>query len=105
MAARVVRPHHYAAYGLTDILGAGSMAVLSAWVVFFYTTYCGLTIAQATGIFVIARLLDAIWIHLVPILLGGGTPLFRGERAELLPEANPALGSVTHLRFRIGKEE
>lgn len=52
-----------------------------------------------------AGLLDAIWIHLVPILLGGGTPLFRGERAELLPEANPALGSVTHLRFRIGKDE
>jgi oligogalacturonide transporter len=65
MAARVVRPHHYVAYGLTDILGAGSMAVQSAWVVFFYTTYCGLTIAQATGIFVIARLLDAIWSPLV----------------------------------------
>jgi dihydrofolate reductase len=48
-------------------------------------------------------LLDEIWIHLVPILLGGGTRLFDGERAELIPEGKPVVGSVTHFRFRVGK--
>jgi len=48
-------------------------------------------------------LLDEIWIHLVPILLGGGTRLFDGETAELIPEGKPVVGSVTHLRFRVGK--
>jgi dihydrofolate reductase len=48
-----------------------------------------------------ADLLDEIRIHLVPLLLGAGTPLFDGERAELIPEGKPVTGSVTHLRFRV----
>jgi dihydrofolate reductase len=49
-----------------------------------------------------AGLLDEVRIHLVPLLLGGGTRLFDGERAELIPEGKPVTGTVTHLRFRIG---
>lgn len=49
-----------------------------------------------------AGLLDEIRLHLVPLLLGGGTRLFDGERAELVPEGNPVAGTVTHLRFRVG---
>jgi len=39
----------------------------------------------------------------VPLLLGEGTPLFDGERAELIPEGKPVVGPVTHLRFRVAK--
>jgi dihydrofolate reductase len=49
-----------------------------------------------------AGLLDEVRIHLVPLLLGGGTRLFDGERAELIPEWKPVTGTVTHLRFRVG---
>jgi len=49
-------------------------------------------------------LLDEIRIHLVPLLLGEGTPMFDGERAELIPEGKPVLGAVTHLRFRVASQ-
>jgi dihydrofolate reductase len=48
-------------------------------------------------------LLDEVRVHLVPLLLGEGTPLFAGERAELVPEGKPVAGSVTHLRYRVSK--
>lgn len=57
---RNVRLHHYLAYGSNDFLGAGAMAVISGWILFFYTTFCGLTPVQAAAIFAIARLLDAV---------------------------------------------
>ncbi|MFB4419721.1 dihydrofolate reductase family protein [Streptomyces sp. QL37] len=50
-----------------------------------------------------AGLLDEVRIHLVPLLLGGGTPLFAGERAQLIQQGRPARGSVTHLRYRVPK--
>ncbi|HEU5156054.1 MAG TPA: dihydrofolate reductase family protein [Streptosporangiaceae bacterium] len=48
-----------------------------------------------------AGLLDEVYLHLVPLLLGAGTPLFAGEVAELIPEGKPLAGSVTHLRYRV----
>ena len=50
-----------------------------------------------------ADLLDELRIHLVPLLLGDGTPLFDGEHAELIQEGKAVTGTVTHLRFRIAK--
>ena len=57
---RQVRFRNLLAYGSNDFLGAGAMAVISGWILFFYTTFCGLTALQATGIFAIARIIDAI---------------------------------------------
>jgi dihydrofolate reductase len=50
-----------------------------------------------------AGLLDELWIHVAPILLGGGTPLFDGEQGVLEPERKSVSGSVAHLWYRIPK--
>ncbi|MEU0155742.1 dihydrofolate reductase family protein [Micromonospora fulviviridis] len=50
-----------------------------------------------------ADLLDEVRIHLIPLLLGEGTPLFAGEQAELIAEGKPVTGTVTHLRFRVAR--
>ena len=36
------------------------MSIIGFWILFFYTTFCGLTPVQAAAIFAIARLLDAV---------------------------------------------
>ncbi|TDO47206.1 dihydrofolate reductase [Kribbella sp. VKM Ac-2527] len=50
-----------------------------------------------------AGLLDEVWIHLVPLLLGSGTRLFDGVPAELIPAGKPVAGAATHLRYRVSK--
>ena len=65
MAARPVRLGNYIAYGANDFLGAGAMSIIGLWVAFFYTTYCGLTVAEAGLIVVTARLLDAFFSPLI----------------------------------------
>lgn len=59
--------------------------------------------AHVAGQLLRAGLLDEVRIHLVPLLLGKGTPLFAGEQAELIPEGKPVAGAVTHLRYRVAK--
>ena len=59
-AARPVRRYNFLAYGSNDVLGAGSMAVISGWVLVFYTQFCGLSAGQAATIFAVARILDAV---------------------------------------------
>ncbi|MER6170766.1 dihydrofolate reductase family protein [Streptosporangium sp. NPDC001681] len=52
-----------------------------------------------------AGLLDEIWVDLVPVLLGGGTPFFGGLKnvpAELEGPTSVIEGTgVTHLRYRV----
>lgn len=57
--ARKVRLPNFLAYGSNDVLGAGSMAVISGWVLIFYTQFCGLSAGEAATIFAVARFLDA----------------------------------------------
>jgi oligogalacturonide transporter len=61
MSVRPVRLGHFIAYGSNDFLGAGAMSIITAWIIYFYTTFCGLTVAEAGYIFVAARLLDAFF--------------------------------------------
>lgn len=60
MTMREIKTRNYVAYGLNDVLGAGSMAVISGWLIFFYTTFCGLSAVEAASIFAIARIIDAV---------------------------------------------
>jgi dihydrofolate reductase len=52
-----------------------------------------------------AGLLDEIWVDLVPVLLGGGTPFFdelKGAPVELEGPVSVVEGiDVTHLRYRV----
>lgn len=59
--------------------------------------------AQVARQLLTAGLLDEVHLHLVPLLLGRGTPLFDGEQADLIPDGKPVAGAVTHLRYRVSK--
>ncbi|MFI7210834.1 dihydrofolate reductase family protein [Micromonospora maritima] len=49
-----------------------------------------------------AGLLDSLWLHVVPIVLGGGTPLFDGPLdVTLEQERVVAAPTVTHIRYRV----
>lgn len=47
-------------YGLTDMMGGGAFTIIGAWLLFFYTSYAGLTPVQGASIIAIARIVDAI---------------------------------------------
>ncbi|KNC90958.1 MFS transporter [Trabulsiella odontotermitis] len=47
-------------YGVTDLFGGGAFAIIGTWLLFFYTTYCGLSVLEAGSIFAIARVIDAL---------------------------------------------
>jgi dihydrofolate reductase len=47
--------------------------------------------------------LDEIWLHISPILLGGGTPMFAGETSELVPIEKTRVGNAAHYFFRVGQ--
>ena len=45
---------------MNDFIGAGAFALTSAWILYFYTTFCGLSPIQAASIFALARVGDAV---------------------------------------------
>ncbi|WP_034914735.1 MFS transporter [Erwinia sp. 9145] len=59
-------------YGVTDIMGGGAFTVIGAWLLFFYTTWVGLTPMQAASIVAIARIVDAV----VSLFMGSITDHF-----------------------------
>lgn len=59
-------------YGLTDIMGGGAFTIIGAWLLFFYTTFVGLTPIEAASIVAIARIVDAI----VSLFMGSFTDNF-----------------------------
>lgn len=97
VAARPVRLRNYLAYGSNDVLGAGSMAVISGWVLIFYTQFCGLSAGQAATIFAVARVLDAFASPMIGYISDhfGTTALGRrfGRRRFFILAAIPLLPS------------
>ena len=97
IAARPVRLHNYLAYGSNDVLGAGSMAVISGWVLIFYTQFCGLSAGQAATIFAVARILDDFASPMIGYISDhfGGTWLGQrfGRRRFFILAAIPLLPS------------
>ena len=59
-AERKLKFLNYFSYGITDFIGAGAFALTSAWLLYFYTTFCGLTLIEASSIFALARVVDAV---------------------------------------------
>lgn len=55
MKTRKIGLANYLAYGSGDFLGAGTTALTAAWLLYFYTTFCGLTPIEATFIFAIGQ--------------------------------------------------
>jgi len=94
---RPVHLRHYLAYGCNDVLGAGSMAVISGWVLIFYTQFCGLSAGQAALIFAVARILDAFASPIIGFVSDhfGATALGRrfGRRRFFVLAAIPLMPS------------
>ncbi|MBP2847996.1 MFS transporter [Dickeya oryzae] len=51
---------HTFCYGSANLLGSGALAISGAWLMYFYTTFCGLTLVEAAAIFSVASVIDAI---------------------------------------------
>ena len=47
-------------FGLTDMMGGGAFTIIGAWLLFFFTTFAGLTPVEGASIIAIARIVDAI---------------------------------------------
>lgn len=48
------------AYGSGNLIGSGALAISGAWLLYFYTSFCGLSVVQASLIFSVATYLDVI---------------------------------------------
>lgn len=80
MTTRKPRLIHYLAYGSGDFLGAGTTALTAAWLLWFYTTFCGLSPIEATFIFALARVLDAVVSPLMGFLTDNFGTTWAGRR-------------------------
>lgn len=57
---KTISLRHQLAYGGGNLLGSGALAISGAWLLYFYTTFCGLTLIEASFIFSVASIIDAI---------------------------------------------
>lgn len=58
--ARKVTLKNIIGYASVNFLGSGSQLLISAWLMYFYTTVCNLNAMEASLIFMMARILDGI---------------------------------------------
>ncbi len=80
MKTRKIGLANYLAYGSGDFLGAGTTALTAAWLLYFYTTFCGLTPIEATFIFAAARVADAVISPLMGFLTDNFGSTWLGKR-------------------------
>lgn len=101
MKTRTIGLPHYLAYGSGDFLGAGTTALTAAWLLYFYTTFCGLSPIEATFIFATARVVDAVVSPLMGYLTDnfGGTWLGKrfGRRKFFILLGIPCVFSYTFM--------
>ncbi len=62
---RQPRWYNYWGWGSGDMLGAGAQAVITGWLLYFFTTFCDLSAAEAGLILGLPRLLEAITCPLI----------------------------------------
>ncbi len=62
---RQPRWYNYWGWGSGDMLGAGAQAVITGWLLYFFTTFCNLSAAEAGLILGLPRLLEAITCPLI----------------------------------------
>jgi len=62
---RQPRWYNYWGWGSGDMLGAGAQAVVTGWLLYFFTTFCDLSAAEAGLILGLPRLLEAITCPLI----------------------------------------
>ena len=60
--------------------------------------------APARAQFLAAGLLDEMYLHVVPIVLGDGERLFAGAGDNLEPVKVVASPTVTHIKYRVVRE-
>jgi oligogalacturonide transporter len=56
---------NYWGWGSGDLLGAGAQAVVTGWLFYFFTTFCGLSAAEAGLVLGLPRLIEAITCPLI----------------------------------------
>jgi dihydrofolate reductase len=60
--------------------------------------------ASTVNQFLAAGLLDELYMHIAPVILGGGERLFEGVGdATLEPVKVVASPAVTHIKYRVGR--
>lgn len=64
-AARQPTWINYWGWGSGDMLGAGAQAVITGWLFYFFTTFCGLSAAEAGMVLGLPRLIEAITCPLI----------------------------------------
>ncbi|MBT1176655.1 MFS transporter [Bifidobacterium callimiconis] len=90
-------------YGAGNLVGSGALAISASWLTIFYTTYCGLTMAQATFIYSFALIADVVMNPIAGFLSDAfnNTWLGRrfGRRRFFILLAVPVLGVLNPLMW------
>ena len=90
-------------YGSGNLVGSGALAISASWLTIFYTTYCGLSMAQATFIYSFALIADVAMNPIAGFISDAfnNTKLGRrfGRRRFFILMAVPVLGILNPLMW------